>query len=256
MSAIDLDSPTVTPVSDDDGTEVSTEPRPRRTRGGRTPTGTGARRRERVSAAGSARAERTRAELVEASRRVFERDGFFEARIVDIVTEAGLSRGSFYTYFPAKRDAFLAVVDEVRAEVAAAVQPAADDVPGRTLANLELANLRFIRAYRANAAIITLYDDVAMVDEEFRAMRVAGRARHVERVERSIASLQRRGLADPTLDTHTVAGALVAMLRSYVYWSIAADESVDDVSLQRTVTIVWTRALRMSPAQPDAPAGV
>lgn len=216
-----------------------------RTRGGKTPTGTGARRRAKVSSSGTARAERTRTELVEAARRVFERDGYFDARVADIVSEAGVARGSFYTYFSDRREAFVAVMDEVRSVIAAAVQPGPDDVPGQTLANLERANRRFIRAYRAHAAIITLFDDVAMVDPDFLALRIAGRARHVERVERSIASLQRRGLADPGLDPHTVAGALVAMLRSYAFWSTAADESADDETLSRTVTGIWARTLQM-----------
>ncbi|ODU07728.1 MAG: hypothetical protein ABS81_00730 [Pseudonocardia sp. SCN 72-86] len=203
-----------------------------------------------MSTSGTARAERTRTELVDAARRVFERDGYFDARVADIVDQAGVSHGSFYTYFPDKRDAFLAVLDDVRAVVAAAVQPATDDVPGQTLANLERANRRFIQAYRANASIITLFDDVAMVDAEFMATRIAGRARHVDRVERSIAGLQRRGLADPALDPHTVAGALVAMLRSYVYWSIAAEETSDDESLARTVTAIWARTLRMEHRTP------
>ena len=37
--------------------------------------------------------------MVEAAKRVFERDGFLEARIVDIAEAADLAPGSFYHYF-------------------------------------------------------------------------------------------------------------------------------------------------------------
>ena len=61
-----------------------------------------------------ARAARGRAQaLVEAARRVFERDGFLEARITDITAEAGVAAGTFYTYFTSKEDAFAAVMEEV-----------------------------------------------------------------------------------------------------------------------------------------------
>ena len=41
----------------------------------------------------------TRARLVEAAKKVFERDGFLNARILDIAETAGLKHGSFYHYF-------------------------------------------------------------------------------------------------------------------------------------------------------------
>jgi AcrR family transcriptional regulator len=64
----------------------------------------------------SARGLRSRAALVRAARAVFERDGFLEARIVDICAEAGIATGSFYTYFKTKEDAFAAVMAEVQEE--------------------------------------------------------------------------------------------------------------------------------------------
>ncbi|MYS96131.1 TetR family transcriptional regulator [Streptomyces sp. SID5469] len=45
------------------------------------------------------RGVRTRDALVAAARRIFERDGYLEARIVDIAAEAGVAAGSFYTHF-------------------------------------------------------------------------------------------------------------------------------------------------------------
>ena len=71
------------------------------------------------SAAGSApkppeqlseRGRRTREALIAAARRVFERDGFIEARITDIAEEAGAAHGTFYTYFGSKEAALRAVI--------------------------------------------------------------------------------------------------------------------------------------------------
>ena len=51
----------------------------------------------------------TRARLVEAAKKVFERDGFLEARIVDIAEAANLAPGGFYHYFDSKEELFLEV---------------------------------------------------------------------------------------------------------------------------------------------------
>ena len=45
-----------------------------------------------------------------AARRVFERDGYFGARVADITAEAGVAHGSFYTYFASRQDVFVAVL--------------------------------------------------------------------------------------------------------------------------------------------------
>ena len=62
-------------------------------------------------------AERNRAALVGAARRVFERDGYVRARITDIADEAGVAHGSFYSHFDGKPAVFAAVMAEVEEEM-------------------------------------------------------------------------------------------------------------------------------------------
>lgn len=50
--------------------------------------------------------------LVDAAWRCLERQSFAELRVEDICREAGLSKGSFYGYFHAKRDLLFALVDD------------------------------------------------------------------------------------------------------------------------------------------------
>jgi AcrR family transcriptional regulator len=45
----------------------------------------------------TARGNRMRKALVSAARRVFERDGYLDARIVDITADARVATGSYYT---------------------------------------------------------------------------------------------------------------------------------------------------------------
>jgi len=53
-----------------------------------------------------------RGELLEAARRVFERDGYHGATVSAVVQAAGLSQGAFYLYFADKKGVFAALQDE------------------------------------------------------------------------------------------------------------------------------------------------
>src|SRR3989440_10318178 len=54
-----------------------------------------------------------RGELLEAARRVFERDGYHAATVSSIVQMAGLSQGAFYLYFVDKKAVFAALQEEM-----------------------------------------------------------------------------------------------------------------------------------------------
>lgn len=216
------------------------------TRGGHTPTGTSADRRARTATKGSQKAERTRQALVDAARRVFERDGYMEARVSDIVREAELAHGSFYTYFTSKRDVFDEVLAGVRAAINEAVAHAPEDVAGDTLGNLDRANRRYLKVHRANATMLALSDQVAATDAKVMATRRETRRTHVARVERTILTLQRRGLADPGIDAHSVAGALVSMLSSFAYWSTVVPGEYDEEVTAQVLTTIWGRAIGLS----------
>ena len=54
-----------------------------------------------------------RGELLEAARRVFERDGYHATTVSAIVQAAGLSQGAFYLYFSDKKSIFAARQEEM-----------------------------------------------------------------------------------------------------------------------------------------------
>jgi AcrR family transcriptional regulator len=58
-----------------------------------------------------------RAQIVEAAARIFSRTGYHAASVDDIVRAAGVARGTFYLYFPSKRELFSALIDELVADL-------------------------------------------------------------------------------------------------------------------------------------------
>jgi AcrR family transcriptional regulator len=216
---------------------------PKRTRGGHQPTGTSANRRAKAAAGATPKGERTRAEIVRAGRVVFERMGYIDARVSDIAREAGVAHGSFYTYFPSKREVFQEVLMEMGARVREAVAHGPEDVAGDTLKNLERANRRYLEVHHEHARLMVLYEQVATIDPVIERFRVDARRRHVDRVTKTIRRLQDRGLADPEVDPAPTAAALVAMLSSYAYWSTVKGMKADVPKTARTVTAIWSRAI-------------
>ncbi len=55
--------------------------------------------------------ETRRQQLLDAAIKVFARKGYVETSIDDIITEAEVARGTFYLYFPGKKEIFLAIID-------------------------------------------------------------------------------------------------------------------------------------------------
>ena len=192
----------------------------------------------------SARGLRSRAALVRAARAVFERDGFLDARIVDICLEAGVATGSFYTYFKAKEDVFAAVMAEVHEET---LHPRLD--PGIETddprAMIDAANRAYLMAYRRNARLMTLIEQVALIDERFLQLRLDRAHKFARRNAAAIARLQALGLADPGLDPLATAHAMNAMVSrmASLVFAYGLDMSFD--ALAGMLLQVWSNALRI-----------
>ena len=174
---------------------------------------------------------------------MFERVGYVDCRVTDIVKEAGLSHGAFYTYFPSKREAFQHVSGDVGKMIDNAVAHAPEDQPGETFENLLRANARYLEVYRANARILMVGDQINMTDPILLERRLQGRRRHVNRVARMIVRLQERGLADRDLDPRATAGSLVAMLASSAYWAEIDPVDYDPEPQAVALTMIYARAL-------------
>ena len=69
--------------------------------------------------AGTRRKENTRAKLVRASLDVFVEKGIDGATVDDLVKSAGFTRGAFYSSFSSKEEVFIALFNEVTAELMA-----------------------------------------------------------------------------------------------------------------------------------------
>jgi AcrR family transcriptional regulator len=192
----------------------------------------------------SRRGQRTRAALVAAARTVFERDGFLDARIADIATEAGTATGTFYTYFESKEAIFQAVVEEVQEDM---LHPRLRERLGDEdpLTLIDAANRDYLLAYKRNARLMALFEQVAQIDDEFRELRRKRGAAFVRRNAKMIRRLQESGRADPDLDPLIAAHALSGMVGRIAYSVFNLNERIPFERLVTTLNQLWANALKL-----------
>src|SRR6201987_6333362 len=58
----------------------------------------------------------TKQKIVRSARRLFNRRGFDTVSIDDVMADAGLTRGSFYSYFESKGDLYAEAVTQILSE--------------------------------------------------------------------------------------------------------------------------------------------
>jgi AcrR family transcriptional regulator len=218
-----------------------------RTRGGWIPAGTAAGRREVHSKRGTARGEKTRRQIIDAARRVFERDGYLDIGVADIAKEAGVAHGSFYTYFESKLEVFRVVCSEVSDAVTREVHRRPQEEAGLDPVDaLCHANLRYFHVYEQNARVYALMEQLAHIDPSLTDTARDRRGKNVERIGALIRRWQDRGLADPAVEPATTAAVLLAAISNTAYWLFAAPEhgatGTKDEALD-AVNNVWIRSV-------------
>jgi AcrR family transcriptional regulator len=212
-------------------------------------------------AGGGARSRKgaqTRARLLDAAKQIFEENGFLDARISDIAERAAVSHGSFYHYFDSKEQIFHEVVEDLEQRLS---DPMYDVVfraaPGTTARErLFTAIHRHFERYREEARIMGVIEQASRYDAHVAGMRVARRQQYRDDVATSIRHLQRRGMADPSLDPAIAAAALGAMTERFTE-ALLVERSVDCTieEAASTLTALYVNTLQMGDAADAPPRG-
>jgi AcrR family transcriptional regulator len=189
---------------------------------------------------------RTRDALVAAARVIFERDGFINARLIDICKEADYSIGTFYFYFDSKEAVLAVVLEQMQDEM---LHPGFADGAGdkddiRSI--IEASNRAYLTAYKRNARLMMLLEQVATLDPGFAKLRLDRSRAFAARNAQWIASLQEAGIVDKSIDPQMTSWALSSMLSRMAYFALVLGEPLNLQQLQRTATDVWLKALGIS----------
>lgn len=190
--------------------------------------------------------KRSRAALLRAARRVFEKRGYHEARISDITAAAGMAIGSFYTYFDSKEEVFLCLLVGVENEVYENPQRANTD-DKTPIERIRETNRVYLESFRRNAAFWAAIEEAALKNAD--ARRVVTNRHHAsrERTERAFRAWQVAGVVPADLDVSFIASTLGAMTERCAYLWFVYDEPVDLATAADRITEIWAAALHLAP---------
>ena len=202
----------------------------------------------------SRKGQETRARVVAAAKQIFEEDGFLPARISDIAERAGVSHGTFYTYFDSKDEVFREVALEVEDELSSPLSEVifAQGSVATPHDRIREAMRRYLEIYRREARIMGVIEQVDRHDEQLRAARTERRGHYGRAVTDSIRQLQERGQVDPRLDPEIASVILGSMMQRFPeMWLTEGRIECDfDQGVEHLATI-FLNALRIPAPAPD-----
>ncbi|WP_269304990.1 enoyl-CoA hydratase-related protein [Aeromicrobium sp. HA] len=186
---------------------------------------------------------RTRAVLKGSARTVFGRTGYSSARISDITSEAKLSQGSFYRYFPDKEKVRNELLEDLLRDVAAVAR--ASWSPEEPTRSIWATTVRYLEYYRENADLYALLVESSQSDLDVRQMWLDTRQVFYDRIAHMIRRAQKEGVADPGIDAAFTAALLGGMTEQYAYSNFVEGRQggLDSDAAADEITRVWSRAI-------------
>ena len=199
------------------------------------------------------RGRRTRDALISAGREVLEQRGWSGFSPETVAQAAGVSYGTFYTYFESKEDLLGAVVRTVAGEMFAdsLVSPETANDPYTRIVE---SNRRYLRAWAGASKVLRLVEQAADSDETMLALVLEVRELYVTRGADGLGRLQEAGLADQSLDPRLTALALGAMVEQVAHVMYSLREPLDEDAVVDHLSRLWAAAIGLR-GRPDGLPG-
>jgi AcrR family transcriptional regulator len=186
------------------------------------------------------RAVRTVAQILAATKEIFLTHGYTGTTVDEIARAAGISRASFYTYFPSKRDVLLTLGAESARAASTVVENAWEiRLPWRP-ADIENFVHSIWLIMDEHAAFGFAWTQASHQDEEIRILGMKGQIQVCQAMGQALGRLRGEPFDDPKSQGLIMFSALE---RAWDYCQIYTG-SVDALSLQHAIAQVIQAMLR------------
>jgi AcrR family transcriptional regulator len=192
--------------------------------------------------------DQRRAALLAALEHLLITRSLAEIAIGDITRDAGLSRSSFYFYFPTKGAAVAALLADFQADMQKAAAAWYDGGPGTSLERTQAGLTATIELWRSHGRLLVALLDATGTDPELREIWDAWNQGFIQRVADRIVEDRNAGLARGTADPHALATALLGASIFTVEQDLRAILAGQDPSdtIQPALVELWHRTLYQS----------
>jgi AcrR family transcriptional regulator len=188
-------------------------------------------------------AEEREAAILATAERLLEERSPQEISVDDLAKGAGISRPSFYFYFPSKEAVFLTLIDRL-VEQAAAGREVIDRIPENPPARWREGLQVFFDTFGAHRAVVRAGAQLRAVNAEARQLWSEVMEGWVQDAAGAIDAERARGAAPPGVDSRQLAIALVSM-NERVQYATFADEppSLPDDAVMDVLLSIWLKAI-------------
>ncbi|SCL73015.1 transcriptional regulator, TetR family [Micromonospora citrea] len=200
----------------------------------------------------SAGDERELAILATAERLLRQR-AVADISVDDLARGAGISRPTFYFYFPSKDAVLLTLLDRVTEEADAAAGDVLERLAEDPRARWRELIHRFHETFGAHRAVVLACAQVRGTNAEVRRLWASVLERWVHAIETAVEAERRRGAAPDGVPARDLAIALNSMNERVWYATFAGDgPAVAERDVVDVLLDVWLAAIYRSTAPPPA----
>jgi AcrR family transcriptional regulator len=182
--------------------------------------------------------------ILETAERLLEDRTLAEISVDDLAKGAGISRPTFYFYFPSKDAVLLTLLERVIAEADAALTQLIADRPADRRAIWRQGINAFVSTFGAHRAVCAATVAIRATDSEARTLWATSMQRWIDHIAAVIEAERADGLAPVTLPAVELSTALNLMNESVMTASFAGHQPAlaDDRVLDNLVH-VWTTSI-------------
>jgi AcrR family transcriptional regulator len=182
------------------------------------------------------RALRTSTLIQDKAREVFFLKGYHGTKIEDIAEAAGVSRASFYTYFPSKRDVLLALGSDAYKAMHEMLNGLKEHADSGAKDLVETVVRSYMELLDVHGGFILIWGQAGLEDPELRAAGMKSKLHSARRLARIFGLTQ--GEEDPAL----VGLALQVMVDRYWYYQqVAGLPATRDQAISTLSAIIRAR---------------
>ncbi|MFG2057465.1 TetR/AcrR family transcriptional regulator [Micromonospora sp. NPDC048930] len=191
--------------------------------------------------------------ILATAERLLEQRAFGDISIDDLAKGAGISRPTFYFYFPSKDAVLLTLLDRVTEEANAAAGDVLERLAEDPRARWRELIARFHAAFGGHRAVVLACAQVRGTNAEVRRLWAEVLERWVRAVEAAIEGERRRGAAPDGLPARDLAIALNSMNERVWYATFAGDgPAVAERDVVDVLLDVWLTAIYRTTTPPPA----
>lgn len=183
--------------------------------------------------------------ILETAERLLEERSLSEISVDDLAKGAGISRPTFYFYFPSKDAVVLTIIDRLVAAAAGSREEALRTLgEGDARAGLRQSLADLYGAFRSRRAVVLAAAELRTTNEEARALWAEVMEGWVADVTAVIEVERARGAAPPGEPARDLAIALVQMNEGVQYATFAGESpSLEDDRVLDVLLDIWLRAI-------------